>query len=107
VRVGRNLTNFPVENSLKKGEALSPLLSNFALEYFLRRVQENQEGLKLTGTHQIVASADNVNIVGENVDTLKKIEALLDASEEAVLELYQEKTKYMLMTRGQKIGQKA
>jgi hypothetical protein len=60
--------------ALKKGDALSPFL--------FRRVQENQEGLKLNGTHQLLASADD-NILGENTDNIhkkKKTNALLDAS---------------------------
>jgi len=52
VRVGKHLSGMlPVRNVLKHGDALSPLLFNFALEYTIRRAQVNQDGLKSNGTY--------------------------------------------------------
>jgi coproporphyrinogen III oxidase-like Fe-S oxidoreductase len=61
----------------------------------------------LNGTHQLLAYADDVNIVGENIDTIQRnIKPLLDASKEVGLEVNPEKTKYMLVSRCQKAGQR-
>jgi hypothetical protein len=108
VCIGKNLCDkFLIQNGLKQGDALSPPLFNFTLEYAIRRVQENQEGLILDGTHQLLAYANDVNIVGENIDTIQKnTKALLDASKEVGLEVNPENSNYMLVSRCQKAGQR-
>jgi hypothetical protein len=107
VRTGKQLSDtFPIHNGLKHGEALTPLLFNFASAYAITKVQENQVGLKLNGTHQLLVYVDNVNLLGDNIDTIKNnTETLADASKEVGLEVYTEKTKYMLLSRQQNAGQ--
>jgi hypothetical protein len=73
-------------------------IRNFALEYDIRKVQEYQVGLKLNGAHLLLAYTDDVKLLGDNIDTIKKnSETLFDASKEVGLEINPEKTKYMLL----------
>jgi hypothetical protein len=74
---------FPIENGVKHRDALSPLLFNFAVEFAIRKVQENQVGLKFNGTHQLLVYADDGNLLENNTDTIKKnTGTLIDASNE-------------------------
>jgi hypothetical protein len=73
VRMGNHLCDsFPIQNGIKQGDDLSLLLFNFALEYVIRKVQEKQMGLKMNGTRQLLAYADGVNLLVDNIDTIKK-----------------------------------
>ena len=105
VRVGKNLSDvFPTKNGLKQGDALSPLLFNFALEYAIRRVQVNQDGLKLNGRHQLLVYADDFNILEESVHTIwENAEALIVTSKGVGLEVNADKTKFMVMSRDQNV----
>jgi len=106
VWVGKNLSDmFPIRNGLKQGDALSPLLFNFTLDYAIRRVQIIQDGLKLNGTHQLLVYADDDNILGGSVHIIKEnAEAFVVASKDIGLEVNADKTKYMAMSRDQNAG---
>jgi len=107
VRVGKNVSDkFLIRNGLKQGDALLPMLFNCALEYAIRRVQVNQDGLKLNGTHQLLAYDDCVDTLGGSILSLKEnAEALVAATREIGLEVSVDKTKYMVMSRDQNAGQ--
>jgi hypothetical protein len=78
----------------------------FVLDYAIWKVQENKEELELYGTHQLLVYADNINLLGKNINIIKKsTEAILDASKEVCLEVYAETTKYMFVSHHQSIGQ--
>jgi hypothetical protein len=92
---------FLVRNSLKQ-DALSPLLC-FASKQAISRLQVNQDGLKLIGTHQFLVYADDVHILGGCVSTVKEnADSLAEASRKTGLEV--NKTKYMVMSRDKNAG---
>jgi hypothetical protein len=73
--------------------------------YVFRSVQVNQDGFKLNGTHQLLVYADDVNILGGSVHTVKEnTEALVVASKEIELEVNADKNKYMVMSLDQNAG---
>jgi hypothetical protein len=108
VRIGKYLSDtYSIQNGLKQ-DVLTPLLFNFALEYAIRKVQENQAGLQLNGTHKLLVYVDGAELLEDNilVDTTKKnTETVIDASKEVGLEIKAEETQYMFMPCHQNAGQ--
>ena len=106
VWTGKRLSDiFPIKSGLKQGDDLSPLLFNFALVYVIRRVQVNQDGLKLNGTYQLTVHAHDANTMGGNIHIVRKNkEALVVASKETGLEVNADTTKYIVMARDQSAG---
>jgi hypothetical protein len=60
-------SSFHIQSGLKLGDASLPLLFNIAFGYVVTEVQNNQVGLKLNGTHQRLAYADDVTLQGNDV----------------------------------------
>ena len=90
---------------MKKEDALLSLLFKFTLECAIRRVHVIQDGSKLNGTHQLLLYADDVNILGGSVHTVKgNAEALIVASKERGLEVTADKTKFMVISGDQNTG---
>jgi hypothetical protein len=63
---------FTVKNGLNGGDASSTWLLNFALEYAIKKVQGNHEGLKLNDAHEILVRADYINLMGDGIHTIKE-----------------------------------
>ena len=96
VRVGQFLSDaFPIHCGLKQGDELSPLLSNFALEYAIRRAQENRMGLEFNGKHQLLVYTDGANTLGENLQTIREI--FIKGRKDISLEVNSKKTKYTII----------
>jgi hypothetical protein len=61
--------------------------------------------LKLKGTRHLLVYFDDVNMLRDNIDIIKNTETLIDASKEVGIEINAEKTKHMLLSRHQNVGQ--
>jgi hypothetical protein len=93
---------FPIQNDPKQGHALSPLLSNLTIEYAVRKVQENKVGLKLNGMHPLLVNADDVNLLGDIINIIKKSkESLIGACEDGLRGKQRESICCCLITRRQ------
>jgi len=80
------------------------MLFNFALEYFIRNVQENEEGMELNGTHQLLVYGVDVKILDESVHTIKKIrEILFEATMEVGLDINTDKTNIIQVIKSRRM----
>jgi hypothetical protein len=68
----------------KQGDALSPLLSNFTLDYAINRMQVNQEGLIVNGTHKLIIYANDAYMLAGSIYAVKKQRFVLVASRSPV-----------------------
>jgi hypothetical protein len=96
--------SFLIQNGLKQGNALSPLLLNFSLGYSIRKVEENQMRLKLNGMHYLQVYPDDVNLMADNINHREK-QKRTEGSNVVGLEVNGGKTKYMLLSHHQNAGQ--
>ena len=72
-----------------------PILFNFALEYAIRKVHETNLGLDMNGTHQVLAYADDVNLIGDDIRTKERnVDVLLYDCKDIGLAVNTVKTKY-------------
>jgi hypothetical protein len=73
VRIIKFLSDkFAIQNGLKQGDAMSPLLFTYILEYAIWKVREFRVGLELSGTYQLLLYADDVNIQSDNINTIRR-----------------------------------
>jgi retron-type reverse transcriptase len=89
VCVGKLLSDkFSIQNGLKQGGTLSPLLLSFVLEYANRKVQENEVSLELNGTLQLLVYADDINLSRDSKNAIQEnTENLLEVIRDVGLEV--------------------
>jgi len=89
---------------LKQGDALLPLLINFKLEYAILKIEGDKKGLSLNGLNQLFVYADDVDLIGDDIDALQSnTDVLVEACDEIGLQVNVEKTKYMITSRNRKL----
>jgi len=91
---------FPVETSLRQGDALSPILFNIALKSVVRKVQKDRIGLRIRKQNVvIIAYADDLIIMGETEDQVRNTaKKLIEEGKSLGLNVNLDKTKYPIVS---------
>jgi len=91
---------FAINKGLRQGDALTTQLFNVVLEKVMRHIQINKGGSIYTRTLQILAYADDVNLIGRSTGLLNDAVVQMEAgANEVGVKINEEKTKYMINTR--------
>ena len=77
---------FNIHNGLNQGDALSSLLFNLVLEYAIKEVQKDKDGLQLNGITQLLTYADDVALLGDNRE-INNNKTLSDKTKELGLQI--------------------
>jgi len=105
VRVNGEMSeDFGVDTGVRQGDGLSPILFNLALETALQQVKKSDVGIKIGKTINILAFADDVVIMAENIQDLKELtKTLIEETKKVGLTINEKKTKFMKINREQDV----
>lgn len=108
VRIGADLTEeFDVVTGLKQGDALSPVLFNFVLEYAIRKVCALNGGVNINGQHKVIGYADDLALLGERKQhVVDSVSCLQQEASKIGLSINHDKTEYLHMRRYRNLKQK-
>ena len=99
---------FDITTGLRQGDKLSTILFNLALEKVIRAMTINWNGTIFNTSKQLLAFADDADLIGRGTIAVKEMFVEMDKEAEPIgLNVSEDKTKYLTLDRkhGSRIGQ--